>query len=452
VASVTPPPDEKRKGEGPYRRRAETVGDVLLKLLKGRVVSLSIKDRAAILMAALRAQLCCWFDTKSGNFRTSEYYRPDPPPWVSAFNKTRPADRWLDKNWDRFDAKLDYAQYSGPDDFPTEGLGWGQGRTFPHPFKLGTTKDEKKNKQAYYEAVTLSPMGNELLWEFVQAAIKNEKIGQSGGTDLLCVSFSCNDLVGHCWGPDSQEVLDVTLRSDAIIKQLLDLLDTHVGKENYYVAVSADHGVCPLPEFAAKEGKKAGRVDPDMLTTGVETFLNGKFLANGEKAPWLEQARKGNPWLYLNRATLKELKLSQAQVERVLADWLDQQPGIEKAFTRTEMMQPRENPTDLFTTVKRSFHPDCSGDVMVILKPYHLFSPASFTTNPDRWLSYRTTHGTPHPYDTHVPLLVMGPRVQPGVREQRVMPQLMANIVAEALGVPAPSSAEYKLPEGLFRK
>jgi predicted AlkP superfamily pyrophosphatase or phosphodiesterase len=455
VSSVTPPPEDKSKGAGPYRRKSETVGDVLLRVLmgKGRVASLSIKDRAAILMAALRAHLCYWFDTQTGNFGTSAYYRVDPHSWVSKFNKTRMADQWLDKNWERFDKQLDYAKHSGPDDYSAEGTGYLQGRTFPHPFKLGATKDEKKNRQHYYDAVTNSPMGNELLLHFAKTAIVQENLGQSDTVDLLCVSFSSNDLIGHTWGPDSQEVLDVTLRSDALIKDLLACLDAKVGKGNYYLAVSADHGVCPLPELAKEQGKDADRIPPELFTSLAEDFLNKKFLPEGKKAPWLEQPKKGNPWVYFNYATLKELKLSPAEVESALVKWYNKQPGIEQAFTRTSMMEERckEEPSSLFLSVKRSFHPDCSGDVMVINKPYYFFKAPKLSKNPERDSTYRTGHGTPHHYDTHVPLLVMGPRVRPGIRDQRIAPQAMASILSEALGLPPPKDAEYPLPAGLFR-
>ena len=235
---------------------------MLLRVLMdmGRVVSLSIKDRSAILMAALRSNLCCWFDTNKGAFVTSAYYRP-PHPWVAKFNQAKMVDQWLGKKWERFDRRLDYVKHSSPDDFATEGTGYLQGRSFPHPFKLDTTKDDKKNKKNYYNAVTCSPMGNDLLLAFAKKAIEQEKLGQTDTVDLLCLSFSSNDLIGHAWGPDSQEVLDVTLRSDALIKELLDYLDDKVGKDRYYVAISADHGVCPLPEFAkhAGQGRRPGR-------------------------------------------------------------------------------------------------------------------------------------------------------------------------------------------------
>ena len=357
------------------------------------------------MMAALRvASVCYWFNTSNGNFVTSAYYRPDPHSWVTKFNKRAFADQWLDKKWEHFNPKLDYALYAGPDDFASEGTGYLQGRTFPHPFKLAKTKDEKKNKQNYYEAVTNSPMGNELLLHFAKAAIVNEKLGQGDNVDLLCVSFSSNDLIGHTWGPDSQEVLDVTLRTDALLKDLLDFLDYKVGKQNYYLALSADHGVAPLPEFALEQGKKAGRVAPEVLTTQAEDFLNKKYLPEGKRAPWLIVPKKQNAWIYLNYPTLAENKLYQADVEKSLADWLSAQPGIEKAFTRAELMKPLpKEATELFKSVQRSFRADCLGDVMVVLKPYHMFSPPNLSKNPDKAPTYRATHGTPHPYDTLCP-------------------------------------------------
>jgi predicted AlkP superfamily pyrophosphatase or phosphodiesterase len=454
VQSVTPRPDEIANGLGPYRRKSEAVGDALLRALmgKGRVVSLSIKDRAAILMAALRASLCCWFSPARGDFVTSPYYYTEGHAWVSKFNKERHADQWLGKNWDRFDPKLDYVKYSGPDDFKTEGTGYLQGQTFPHPFQFAKTKDEKANKQNYYDAVACSPMGNELLFEFAKSAIANEKLGQADTVDLLCVSFTSNDYVGHTWGPDSQEVLDVTLRSDALMKKLLDLLDDKVGKGNYYVAMSADHGVCPLPEFAQAEGKKAGRIAPELLTTQAEDFLNKKYLPAGKKAPWFIVPKRMNTWVYFNYETLKELKLERSAVERALADWFNTQPGIEQAFTRTQLEKDTKDASELYLMVRRSYHAECSGDVMVIAKPYHIFSPPNLSDNPTKNPNYRAAHGMPHFYDTHVPLLVLGPRIQPGTRDQRVAPQAMASILAEALGVPAPKDAAYPVPVGLFKK
>ncbi len=452
VSSVTPPPNEKRKGLGAYRRTARTIGDVLIEALgiRGRVASLSIKDRAAILMAAMRAQICYWLNGSTGQFVTSPYYREESHSWVKAFNKTRMPDRWLNHDWVRLRKDLDYERYSGPDDFFAEGIGYGQGQTFPHPTKLG---EGEKAKERYYSAMENSPFGNELLVNFAKTAIVAEKLGQTDKVDLLCLSFSSNDLVGHCWGPDSQEVLDISLRSDRMIADLLNFLDEKVGKGKYVFAVSADHGVCPLPEFAEKQGHATGRAAPEILTSLAEDHLNRAFLSAGEKISWFEVPNKYNAWVYLNRGAVKSLNLDQSKVERSLADWMSAQPGILKAFTRTELMDPKSSDdTRLFEMTKKSFRPESSGDVMAVLKPYHLFSPPLLSKDPTKIESFRTSHGTPHDYDTHVPLLVMGPRIQPGTRDDRIAPQAMAAILSESLRIPPPNGTEFPVPADLFRK
>jgi hypothetical protein len=448
VSATTPLPNDRRQGDGPHRRRVETVGDSLQRATKGKakVVGLSIKARSAILLAALRAQLCYWFSSATGNFVTSPYYRDEPHAWVKSFNKQRPADGWLGQSWQRLRLEPDYLKYAGPDDFYAEGSGFEQGRVFPHPFKLGTGKTAREQ---YYNAVVTSPAGSELLLALAKTAIVEEKLGQRDTTDLLCISFSSNDAVGHCWGPDSQEVLDITLRSDALIRDLLAFLDANVGKGRYVLTVCADHGVCPLPEYAAKEGKDAGRVAPEILTSGAGAFLNRHFLKPGQSAPWLETPKKSNAWVYLNRATIKEQGLTDAEVETALAGWLAQQPGIGAAFTRTQLRGKDRLDDPLAEAMRKSFHPDRSGDVMVIPRPYHILSTP---LNVAKSLSFRTTHGTPHPYDTHVPLLVFGPRVVPGRRADRVTPQAVASILAAAVGIPPPADADAPVPAGLFRE
>jgi predicted AlkP superfamily pyrophosphatase or phosphodiesterase len=444
VAAVTPPPDQERLGPGPYRRRQPTFGDSLLGARpKAKVVSLSIKDRVAILLAALRAQACYWFDTKTGHFVTSRFYRDEPHTWVKQFNQEKPADAWLGKSWQRLRPDLDYVKYSGPDDVAAEGTGYEQGVTFPHPFLKG--KDAKK--PTYYDAVTNSPAGSELLLALASRALDAEQLGRRGVTDLLCLGFSSNDLIGHSWGPDSQEVLDITLRSDLVMKELLDTLDAKVGKGRYVIGLAADHGICPLPELSLAQGKDAGRVPVELLTSLAEAFLNEHFLPPGRKETWFEMPKKINTWVYFNQATLRTLGVPQPDAERALADWLVKQQGVQAAFTRTELLKaPLTDP--IGRMVQRSFHPDASGDVLVVLKPYYVLSQP---ISSPKTAAYRTTHGSPHPYDTQVPLIVMGPQIVPGVRTERVTPQAMASILARAMGVPPPTGAEASVPEGLFR-
>jgi hypothetical protein len=468
------PPDPTKDGQGsaPVLRREKTLGDALMEATggKGRVVSLSIKDRAAILLAALRAFACYWFSTSTGDFVTSTYYTDQPQPWVLEFNKRRPADRWFGGAWDRLRPDLDYLKFSGPDDVPGEGIGYGQGRTFPHPF----ARDARKPNKDYYNAVTNSPEGNELLLALARRAIDAVKLGGNDVPDLLCLSFSCNDLIGHSWGPDSQEVFDVTLRSDLIVKDLLDYLDEKVGRGRYLFALSADHGVCPLPEVSRARGKDAGRIEPSLIKAQAQAFLNETFCKGKPALPWIEDASgpwiylnhgvrrelkldaaKGKPalpwiedasgpWIYLNHGVRRELKLDAAKVEKTLAHWLSQQRGVQAAYTRGELSRGPLKDDPLGESVRQCFDPERCGDVFVIPRPYYQFTET-------KWVkaTYATSHGTPHAYDTHVPLLVYGAGVPAGVYQERVSPLAIPAILAHGLGIRPPDGAEAPLPKSL---
>ena len=431
-----------KKGTGagsPDRLLAPTVGDVLKTTTagKGRVIAVSYKDRAAILPGGHHPDGAYWMDSNTGRFVTSTYCRETLPDWVREFNDGRMVESWFDKPWERLRPDLDYVKLSGPDDVVGEGTGVKQGRTFPHPMNGGLTKPGKN----YYEAVVTSPFGNELVLAFAKKAIVAEHLGEDEIPDLLSVSFSCNDYIGHAWGPDSQEVMDVTLRSDLIVKELLEYLDEHVGKGRYLLAMSADHGVCPLPEVAKATHPDACRVDLPGLLSGVEKALNTAFPASGQdKSRWIESS--ANISFVLNRAKIASRGLTEEEVQQALVKWLKQHKDILTAYTRAELMQPA-NPDDAIgRRSRKSFNAQRSGDVTVVFKPYHLSTP--FLTG--------TTHGTPHDYDTHVPLVVYGANVIPGKRHDAVTPQAIAAIFSHGLGNAPPAMAEAPLPEKLLAK
>jgi hypothetical protein len=435
-----------RKGFGaPTRLQAESLAEVLDRTQKGsaRIVSLSLKDRSAILpVGKVPSAQCFWFDTSHGEFVTSTYYRDSLPSWVARFNQDRRADRWFGKEWTRLRQDLGYPPRSGPDDVQGEGNGilfdrpkklW-QGRAFPHPLSAGMQKPAKN----YYEALYNSPFASELLLDLVKEAVIAEELGKDDQPDLMSVSFSSNDVVGHCWGPNSQEVLDTTLRTDLLVKDLLAFLDSRVGKGNYVLALTADHGVCPLPEVARAEGKDSGRIKPATLALAAKDFLDLTFGPDPEKASWFDCDPTER--IYLNQKMLQRRGLKQPEVEEKLAGWVATQQGIARACTRTQLLQGVPADDAMGQRVLRAFHPERAGDVLVIPKPYWLLT--TYLTG--------TSHGTPHPYDTHVPLLVYGHGVRPGIRQDAVTPQACAAVLAHALRLDRPANAEAPLPEGLF--
>lgn len=432
--------DKKRtkNGVSPERLLAPTLADAMKEQLGDdvRVVCLSLKDRSSALPGGKRPDACYWVD-KNGRVATSTYYRDTLHPWVKEFNQSAYVEQWHGKAWHRLHEGLDYRQRSGPDEVKGEGKGEDQGLTFPHVFGDGP----KKKRTNYYAAVANSPCGNELLLALAKKAIDAERLGQHDKPDFLSISFSSNDMVGHAWGPDSQEVLDMTLRSDLIVKELLSYLDEKVGKGKYVVALTADHGICPLPELSRGKGLPARRVNPDRLQKQAEEILEGLFPPPGMqpagKGKWIE-ASKSNMY-YLDRKRMAARGVTAVKVEAALAEWLRKQPGMGEVRTRLDLAQ-NEPPGEFGAALKLSYVADRSGDVMLLPQKYCLL-----TTN-----LTGTSHGSPWPYDTHVPLVVMGPGIKADRRIDRVSPEHTAVILARALGIKPPAKARVTVPKGVF--
>jgi hypothetical protein len=430
------PLGKKPRGAAPDRLRAQTLADALKAATngQGRVVSLSFKDRSAVLPGGQRPDACYWVDDTSGAVVTSTYYRQWPHDWVADFNRSHFADHWRGGLWARLRSNIDYERYAGSDYVPASDIRFRAGMvlspTFPH-----TLTAPPGVPGGFTDLFYSSPFGNDFLLDLTKRAIDAEHLGQGPQPDLLCVSFSSNDAVGHVWGPDSHEVLDVTLRSDRIVKELLNYLDAKVGKGRYVLALSSDHGICPLPEVSRRRGQPAMRIPPKDLKDEAEAFLRVRY---GDADRWLLAFQ--DDWFFLDRASLEQRRLPKKEVADSLARWLESQSGIARAYTREQLL--RNRPTDrIDQLVQQSFVPDRSGDVLALTKPYSFFFP----------VPSGTTHGSPYAYDTHVPLLVYGPGIPGGVRREAVSPLAAAPILAEALGIGKLADAEAAVPASLRR-
>lgn len=425
------PEGTKRKTNGgtPERLLVPSLGDMVKEAThsKGKVIGLSLKDRGGILPTGAKADMCFWFDSSVGAFVSSDYFAGNLPSYMTAFNNTKYADKWFGKDWDRFRRDISYTDCVGPDDVTGEGSGTKQGRTFPHPMTGGEAAVGPK----FYSAVYSSPMGNDLLWAAAQVVLDNEKLGRNEQTDYLVISYSSNDAVGHTWGPDSQEVLDVTLRSDRIVAEMIQYLDKNVGRANYVLAMSADHGICPLPDVAKSKGLDAGRIDSSKEIAALEIALNAKYPTTGK---WVEAIAGAG--LYLNTRTIKASGRSQEEVESAVAAWFKERPYVQDVYTRTQLVKNRDLPP-LGIQCRNSFHPDRSGDIMPLLKPYWFLSK----------YSSGTTHGSPNQYDTHVPLVFFGGGIRSGKHDQRVSPQLAAVTLAHSIGQRMKNSTVEIVPE-----
>lgn len=469
VPAPTTKPDPKAKPKEigcPDRMLAETVADVLrAEHPKAKIFGLSLKDRSAILPTGKRPDGAYWF---TGKFVTSTYYADRVPPWVEEFNNSKTADKWFGQNWERSRKDVDYDKWAGPDAVSGEGKGiqvtgrddpargWMQGVSFPHPNTGGRTKPAKE----YYESLANSPFGNELLLEFAKKCVTAEQLGDDDVPDLLVVSFSSNDLVGHTWGPDSQEVLDVTLRSDALMAELLRFLDEKVGKDQYLLAVTADHGICPTPEVSRTKGLDAKRVDPKVMQRAIEKHLTETFgvpggAAKADKKPeWIDafagtsaESPNSFPWLFIDPKIATAVGKTRAEVAKAAAEFLAKDPNVARVLTRADLEGTFPESDVVGNRMKRSYRPDRCGDLCVILKEWYLPSSVSMLG-----VGSGTTHGSPHDYDRHVPLLVIGPGIAGGTRTEPTTPQAAAAIFAKWLGVRNPKQADFPVPETLEKK
>lgn len=421
------------KASSPRRLMASTIGDELRLATneRSKVIGVSIKDRSAILPAGRHANAAYWFSTTGGRMVTSNYYFNQMPQWVTAFNETRPADKYFGARWERLLPETEYTRRAGLDDPLWENIGNVKGETnrFPHIITGGA---ERPGPQ-FYTALDYSPFTNDLLLEFSKQAITNERLGEDADTDVLTVSFSANDYIGHRFGPYSQEVMDVTLRTDRQIEDLLKFVDARVGLSNTLIVFTADHGVAPSPEESAAKGLPGTRITSAEVLRAVKNGIGARYNPKNQQpdptADYVQAFWNGN--LYFNRVALKRDGVEQEELERVAGEAMMTVPGISRYFTRSQLLRRAVPPNDAIARrVLHGFYPTRSGDVILVYEAFRYFET-----------SIPVTHGSPYSYDTHVPLILMGQSFRAGRYLEAAAPSDIAPTLAAVLRVQPPSNS-----------
>ncbi len=423
---------EAREGFSPHRLLAGTVGDNLEVATAGqsRTVSLSLKDRSAILMGGHGADLVLWWDRSSGVFITSTYYASALPAWVSDFNASGVADSSFHKPWTLSLEPAAYASLCTADDYPSENHAAGgfAGNTFPHVMGAASQAPDAD----YYKAVYTSPFGNDIVLALAERAIDAEQLGEDDIPDLLTVSFSANDPIGHAFGPDSWEVLDATIKTDATIATLMRILDDKVGAGRWTLLLTADHGVASFPELLRERRIPAERVDPAPLREGLEAHLVSQ---NGPLPDGLNYvALLDPPWLAFNPAPFASARdeVPRLKAARIAAEWLGGQPGIALALPVADLLDLPADHDPILLALKRSYYPGRSGDVAFLLEPNNLFGAEPRGTG----------HGSVYRYDQHVPVLAIGAGIRQGRSALPVSPAQIAPTAATLIGVNPPNECE----------
>jgi hypothetical protein len=381
------------EGASPRRLLVSTLGDEL-KLATGRksrVIGISLKDRAAILPAGHMADGAYWFDLKTGNFVSSDFYMKELPQWVKDFNGGRPGDKYRGTTW--MGHKL-------PEDLTAM---YGNSTTSP------------------FEA---SGFGNEILCNFIERALANEPLGKDEYTDVLAISFSSNDKVGHDYGTFSAEEREVTLQTDKLLERLFQTLEKQVGMENVLVVLTGDHGVSISAEEAAANRMPGGRLAKDALKVAVEAGLTKRFGAGEWVAGFWDTA------IYLNLDTVAQKRLDAPQVRRAAAEAAFAVPHVLRAFTRDQLASGSIPVDETGQRVINGFNWRRSPDVSVIMEPYWMITE-----------SKAATHGSPFSYDAHVPIVMMGPWFRAGRYAGAATVNDIAPTLASLLEVETPSGS-----------
>lgn len=392
VTSVSDPQTHLLGGSGtgssPVRLLVSTIGDELKMAGAGspRVIGVSLKDRAAILPSGHMADGAFWFDTNTGNFVTSSYYYDALPAWVEAFNAPHPAGKYRGVTW----------------------LG--------HKMPLDNAK--------LFQELEATPFGNELTEAFAESALAAAQLGTRQSTDLLTVSFSSNDYVGHRYGPDSPEVRDIALATDRLLEKLFQAVDRTVGPDNYLVVFTADHGVAPVPEVNLARKMPGGRVDPAAIRSAVQFALVKKYGA-GE---WVAGA-----WdlaVYLNQPLIARLKLDLAEVESAAARAIQVLPHVARVYTLEDMKRGWGVRDSVTRKVANGYNLRRGPDVELILDPYWMVGTGN-----------GTGHAAPYSYDTHVPLIFLGAGIPAGLYHAPVTVNDIAPTLAAILEIETPSGS-----------
>jgi predicted AlkP superfamily pyrophosphatase or phosphodiesterase len=396
-------------GDSAYRLQVPSFTDQMRSQRKAHVVSLSLKARSAIMLGGHGGDAVTWLTETLDGWETSAGYSETGVPAVKAFVDANPLVADFGKTWDR---SLPASSYSGPDDGVGEAPPLGWTRSFPHVLK-GTADQTDSSYFAQWER---SPFADAYLGRFAAALVQSLQLGKHDGTDVLAVSFSTPDLVGHAFGPRSHEVQDIYAHLDKTIGLLFDQLDAIVGKDQWVAGLSADHGVTPIPEQLVAEGKDGGRITGGALVDAVEQVLK-PALGEGRHLIVLNTNDiYFAPGIY--DKILKSRQLTTAVVAAIAA-----QPGIQRVFRSEEIRGAANSKDPLLRAAALSYFPGRSGDLVFATKPGWMIAAAG------------TTHGSANADDQRVPVLFYGRGVKPGRYQDAATPADLAPTLAALSGL-----------------
>ena len=399
-----------------------TIGDEMKIASNGRakVVGVALKDRASILPAGHNPNGAFWFDDQTGCFITSSYYMDRLPKWVEAFNDKRLPEQYLSQKWNTLYPKNTYTESTTDENEYENGIREGVKATLP----LNLPELYKKYG---YGIIRNTPFGNSLTLDMAKAAIDGEQLGADDETDLLAVSCSSTDYIGHQVGTHAIETEDTYLRLDKAIDDFLTYLDSKVGKGNYLVFLSADHGAMNNAAFLQDRLIPAGIWDASATAKKLNHVLAKEYPEAGDIVKTVM-----NYQVFFNRDVIKSKQLDFDNIKQTVVNVLKEDPSVlyacDMAKASTESI-----PEEVKSRIINGYNRERSGDVVIILKP-------NFYAHGMKG----TDHGAWNSYDTHIPLVFMGWGIKHGATTKQTFMTDIAPTIAALLHVQAPNGCVGK--------
>ncbi len=403
----------------PQRMKTTTFADEnrLFTQMRGKTIGISIKDRGAILPAGHTANAAYWFHGKNeGSWITSTYYMNELPKWVQKFNKKKTTETYF-KEWNTLYDISTYTE-SGDDLNNFEGGFYGK-ETATFPYDLAVLKDQNNG----FDILKGTPYGNSIVADFAIAAITEEQLGQDNITDVLAVSFSSTDYIGHNFGVNSKEIEDTYIRLDLELERLLKTLDDKVGIGNYTLFLTADHGAVNVPTYLQSIKIPAGYINSSKSKQALNNFMFNTF-----KSTELIESVSNNQ-IFLNRKKIKELNLELDDVQEAIVNEIIDYENVDKAYT-AETMNTVAFTTGIEELLQNGFNQKRSGDVLYVNDP----AVISYSKT-------GSTHGSGLNYDTHVPLLFFGNGINQGSTITKTRVVDIAPTISALLGISFPNGA-----------
>lgn len=399
-----------------------TIGDEMKIASNGRakVVGVALKDRASILPAGHNPDGAFWFDDKLGNFITSTYYMNQLPKWVKAFNSKKLPEYYLSEKWNTLYPKDTYTESTSDENEYENGIKKGVKATLP----LNLPELYKKYG---YNIIRNTPFGNSLTFDMAKAAIDGEQLGADDETDLLAVSCSSTDYIGHQVGTHAVETEDTYLRLDKAIADFLSYLDAKVGKGNYLVFLSADHGAMNNARFLQDRRIPAGNWDDGVAAKKLNEVLAKEYPNTGDLVKTVM-----NYQVFFNREVIKNQHLDFAKIKQTVVDFLKEDSCVLYACDMEKTMT-ESIPEEVKYRIVNGYNRERSGDIQIVLKP-------NFYTHGMKG----TDHGAWNLYDTHIPLVFMGWGIKHGATTKRTFMTDIAPTIGALIHVQAPNGCVGK--------